>query len=397
MALVVALYLNKYKSPLFKPNNSMWNKFFIAYMLVIVISTLINGDALEEGGVYIPPSTPYDVISNMALFLLSFMPFVFGRNFLTKLEDNEYMFKMMVLFALIYTIPMVWEIRFSPQLHKMLYGYFPGDFIQQMRADGFRPVVLIGHGLTLSFWFSTCIIAGLALYINKVKATKFFGLKMLIFFTVILLFCKTVSAVIYLVLALIFLLLLRPKTQIKLSLLLIGFIMIYPLNTASQFVKDQDVLDYISSYGDYGVNRAQSLETRFNNESILMEKAMRRPVFGWSGWGRNRIFAYGKDITITDGQWIIQFGIYGIAGFIFYYSLLIYPIILALRSYKYIDNKKHQVYFSTLVIITTIGILDSVPNTGMMPVHLLLAGALLGQAEHLRNKQKRQLEDEIRS
>src|SRR5699024_3988850 len=52
--------------------------------------------------------------------------------------------------------------------------------------------------------------------------------------------------------------------------------------------------------------RADSLQTRLTNEDRLSAKALQRPVFGWGGWGRNRVYnKYGKDISITDGMWII--------------------------------------------------------------------------------------------
>ena len=34
-----------------------------------------------------------------------------------------------------------------------------------------------------------------------------------------------------------------------------------------------------------------------------------RPIFGWGGWGRNRVYdEMGNDMAVTDGYWIIFFG-----------------------------------------------------------------------------------------
>jgi hypothetical protein len=382
LTLIVLLFIKKQKNPIHKPG--LWNKFFIGYLLVMVISSLLNSDALVTGEVHLPGSTPYDAFSNIVLFLLAFIPFFFGRNFFNNLQDTEYMYKTMVIVALIYTIPMLYEIRFSPQLHTMIYGYFPGDFIQQMRGDGFRPVVLIGHGLALAFWFATCVIAAIALYKNKVKVTKMFGLKAIIYMVVILILCKTVSVVIYLIFATALIFLLKLNKQITFSIVIALGVMVYPFNAASQFVKNGDMLSFVESYSK---DRANSLGTRFYNEERLMKRALERPFFGWSGWGRNRIYQNGKDVTITDGRWIIEFGTNGAVGFAFYYLILLYPLFLALKYFKYIKDEKHRVYFASLAIILAVGIFDSVPNTGMMSVHLLLAGALLGQAELLKSRQ----------
>lgn len=380
LALVVVLFIKKQKNPIFK--SGVWNKYLFAYLIAIVISTLTNFDANVSGGVHLTGASFFDVLVDPLTFLLVFMPFFLGRNFFNDPQDTEYMFKTLAVFALIYTIPMLWELRFSPQLHTYLYGYFPGEFLQQVRSGGFRPVVFIGHGLALAFWFSTCIIATLALYKTKVKP---FGLIIIIYLITILVLCKTVSVVIYIIFAAILMFFLKQKKQLLLTLTVTTLVMVYPFNATSQFIKNDDVLDYVRSHS---VDRAQSLETRFVNEEQLIERALERPYFGWSGWGRNRVYRNSRDITVTDGQWVIVFGYHGAVGFLFYYMILIYPIILAFKNYKYVEDEKHRIYLVTLVIILGIGIVDSVPNTGMMPVHLLLAGALLGQCEFIKNRQK---------
>ena len=34
-------------------------------------------------------------------------------------------------------------------------------------------------------------------------------------------------------------------------------------------------------------DRARSLALRFNNEALLLERALEKPTFGWGGFGRN--------------------------------------------------------------------------------------------------------------
>lgn len=381
LTLFLLLKVKKQKIPILKP--SVWNRFLIAFLVTIAISTILNFDNVVSGGRYLHGSGVFDVFVNPIVFLLSFMPFFLGRTFFDNPNDTEAIFRVLVMLALIYTLPMLWELRLSPQLHLNVFGYFPGDFIQQVRADGFRPVVFVGHGLTLAFWFSTCTIACLALFKAKVKS---FGLVKVAYLIVILVLCKTASALIFLVFAIVLLFFLKPKKQIMLSLLAASMVMVYPFNATSQFVKNEDMLNYV---GNYSADRRQSMETRFTNEHRLVEKALERPFFGWSGWGRNRVYKGGRDITISDGKWVITLGLYGGVGFVFYYIMLIYPIILALKTYQYQSDEQQQVYLVALVIILTTVIFNSVPNTAMTPIHLLLAGALLGQCEYIRNKQKK--------
>src|SRR5690606_24234269 len=78
------------------------------------------------------------------------------------------------------------------------------------------------------------------------------------------------------------------------------------------------------STGEYLVNfvervidsdRAESLASRFHNENLLAERALERPVFGWGGWNRSRVYnEEGEDISTTDGLWIIVLGKTGFFG-----------------------------------------------------------------------------------
>jgi hypothetical protein len=179
---------------------------------------------------------------------------------------------------------------------------------------------------------------------------------------------------------------LEPSKQIKWALLLASLILFYPISKTLEIFPDKEI---ISTIKDFNHERAESLETRFINEKVLLDRALEKPYFGWSGWGRNRIYdMYGKDITITDGKWIIEFGLYGIFGFVFYYLILLMPLVYARKNINYIQEPKDKVYFAALACILGVCIIDSVPNTGMGPIHLLMAGALLGQSELLAKQKK---------
>ena len=54
--------------------------------------------------------------------------------------------------GLIYSLPMLLEIRFAPQFSYWFYGYWIELFDQQIRFGGYRPVVFMGHGLVTAFF-----------------------------------------------------------------------------------------------------------------------------------------------------------------------------------------------------------------------------------------------------
>ena len=384
LSLAVFLFLLRKKFRIFQP--SATTMIVICYLLAVVISSELNSEPVVNGARLLPGLSHYDAFSNAVRTILFLMPFFLGRYFLNNIKDMQAIFKALVILALFYTLFMLVELRLSPQIHNWVYGYAANNFMQQVRGDGYRPVVFLGHGLKLAFWFSTCLIAAVALQKNKIRYSMFSGTIILCYMLFILVLCKTWSALAYGLIGILFITKFSPSKQIKLSLLFAALVLLYPLSKTAGVFPDKEI---VSSIKNYSVERAQSLEFRFENEDILLNHALEKPYFGWNGWGRNRLYSEwsdAKDITVTDGQWIIEFGINGAMGFLFYYAILLMPLYYAMKKVNYIEDEKDKIYFSTLAFILAIGIIDSVPNTGMGSMHLLFAGALLGQAEAIKKR-----------
>ncbi len=384
LSLAIFLYIKNKKFTIFP--SGFPSKILIGYLLVLVISTELNSDAYVIGNKFFPALTHYDALSTIVRVLLTLMPFFLGRFFLNNVEDNEKIFKTLVVFGLLYTPFMLIELRLSPQFHTWVYGYTSVDFVQQMRGEGYRPTVFYGHGLGLAFWISTCVIAAVALQKNKMRISGFSASKVVIYLSIILILCKTWSAMAYAMLAMFFIFKLKPVKQTKWALIIAIIVFTYPAAKISGIFPDRAI---ISTIQQYSPERAQSLEFRFDNETILLARALERPYFGWNGWGRNRVYdENGKDISVTDGKWIIELGINGFMGFIFFYAILLVPLFYAHKNIDNIENPRQKVYFAALAIMLAICIFDSVPNTGMGFMHWLLAGALLGQSELLAKQKK---------
>ncbi len=382
LSLAVILFSTGRRFQLFP--KGMPTKIIIAYLASIVISTLLNPDPIIIGRRFLPGLTYYDSLSETIRTILALMPFFLGRAFLNDLKDNEWIFKLLVIYGMLYSIPMLGEVRLSPLLHLWAYGFSPIDFFQQMRAGGYRPTVFYGHGAGLAFWIGTCIIAALALRKNKVRISIFSSSQVVMYLMIVLILSKTWAALIYVFLANFLMFKFYPRKQIKWSLILVAIVMIYPVTKTFGLFPDKSI---ISNIQQYSAERAQSLEFRFQNEDILMERALQKPFFGWSGWGRARVYyPDGGSASVTDGKWIIELGSNGVVGFIFSYALFFITLLYALRNIENIENPKDKVYFASLSIILAICVIDSIPNTGMNTMHLLLAGVLLGQAESLKKR-----------
>jgi hypothetical protein len=247
-------------------------------------------------------------------------------------------------------------------------------------------MVFIGHGLALAFWFSTAVIAAGVLFKNKIRTSFASPLAVLCYLIIILFLCKTWSAMLYVMFGLLFVFKLKPSKQIKLSLIIASMVILYPLAKVVGVFPSKEIVSTISQYSPA---RAQSLEFRFQNEDAMLEHALKKPFFGWGGWGRNRIYSKedGRDLSVIDGRWIGELGVNGVVGFLLTYIILLTPLYYAQKTIHYIKDSKDQVYFASLAVILMIGIVDSIPNSGMGPMHLFFAGILIAQAELLM-KQK---------
>ena len=392
LSIVLFLLLLRKKFRIFQPGLS--TKLFIAYFIVMGITVELNTvPIIISGSKYLPGLTHHDTFSLIIRLIIYTLPFYLGRYFSTSLRDTELFFKIMVGMALVYTLPMLFELKMSPQLHNIAYGYQPSQFVQEIRENGYRPMVFVGHGLGLAFWMSTCVLAASALLKNKIRATILSPLALVCYLFVILIFCKTWSATVYAMLGMIFILKSRPAAQVKWSLILAALVILYPVTKVNGIFPEKEIINLISQYNP---ERAQSLEFRFRNENEMLAHALERPYFGWGNWGRNRIYSDwdGRDVSVIDGRWIAELGTNGWIGFIFCYLILLTPLYYAHKTFKHIKEPKDQIFFAALAVILAICVLDSIPNTGMGPIHLFLAGILLGQAEALKQQQNLLLNEE---
>src|SRR5439155_16012393 len=81
--------------------------------------------------------------------------------------------------------------------------------------------------------------------------------------------------------------------------------------------------------------RALSLQCRFDNENMLLKKAMQKPLFGWGPNGRNLVTAPDGTIeSIPDGLWVIAIGSTGIVGLIALFTAMLLPVALVKRRFR---------------------------------------------------------------
>ncbi|WP_372836000.1 hypothetical protein, partial [Puniceibacterium confluentis] len=320
-------------------------------------------------------------------FLL-ILPFLLARQHLANGGAQKDLMLALMIGGLVYSVPMLIEIRLSPQLNNWIYGYYQHFFGQSIRAGGFRPVVFLYHGLWVAFFAMTAAVSAFALWRND-KSHNISLLLAAAYLSVVLVLAKSLGALIFAVALVPCVVLLGTVMQIRVAILIGALAVAYPVLKGADLVPQDKLLAQAAAIDP---ERAASLEFRFDNENTLLERAYLKPVFGWGSWGRNHILDpnTGNILTVTDGRWIILIGIYGWVGYLAEFGLLLLPLLLLWREAVAMREDVVSPFIAPLSLILAVNIFDMLPNATLTPLTWLVVGALTGYAEVLKSQRLKQ-------
>lgn len=347
------------------------------------ITSVMNDDMVFTGGIPKPALTWYDAASAVEGALVMLLPFFVGRQFLRKPGDSEELLRVLVIVELLYSIPTLLEVRLSPQLHYWFYGYPAGDFLQQIRNGGYRPMVFIGHGLVTAFFLMAAVVAAAALWRVRVRVTAVPPALVTAWLGVVLVLSNSLGALMYAAGLSPVILMAKPRLQMRLAVILASFALLYPMARMADLVPTDTLLEWSRSYS---AEREQSLGFRFMQEEELLKRASQRLVFGWGGYSRSHVYEIdsGADISVTDGIWIIVLGTLGVFGFIGHFGLLTLPVYNLARTFRLSTSERERLILSATALMMAINVVDLIPNSPLMPWTWLMCGSLLGRSEALR-------------
>jgi hypothetical protein len=361
------------------------------YVLCPFITAALNQDPVNIGGRVLPPADYYDALSAAATQFISIIPFIVGRAFLRTARSTQDIMIVLVVTGLIYSIPLLFEIRMSPQLHGWLYGYVPTDFIQTVReGGGFRPMAFMGHGLTAAFFLMTTVVAATALWKTGFRYAGWSASGAAAYLGVVLILCKSAAAIVYAAIAAPLIRFASPKIQVRVALALVSLSLLYPVLRTADLIPVDTI---VSSASFFSEQRADSMKFRFDNESGLLTRASERILFGWGRFGRSRLYDpdTGKDMSVTDGRWIITIGQFGLVGFLLEFGLLALGVFRCRSALRLPSPSTDQFLLGALALIVAIGVVNLLPNGALLASTWLLSGALLGRADEM--KRSRPLRD----
>ncbi len=355
----------------------------LVLMVGAIATAATNQDPLVYGPLRLPPVSIKDGISDAIRDLLQYaLPFFIGRAFFRSSRDLRDLFRVIAVAGLLYTLPIIVELRLSPQLHRWTYGFFQHGFSSTVRYGGYRPMVYMANGLALTLFMATACLANTAL----TKAMRSIGRSGAVlglpgyfrtpYLLVMLVMCKSIASVSYGVIGSTLIASLKPRMLMRVALVLTVIVMAYPMMRATDTFPVTRLLDVIRSVD---AERSQSLEFRFRNEDALLEKVRERSAFGWGGFSRARIFDdRGIDRSVTDGYWIIMLGARGVLGLACTFGLLVIPVALAYRRLSSIASLANRTLVATLALIIAIHMVDLMPNGLFSYLPVFFSGALMG-------------------
>lgn len=345
-----------------------------------MITVFTNSDPILVGGRFIPGLRVYDGLSSFMNNWIYALPLLMGRRYLSEVDQHRTLLRVFIIATAAYSVLMLIEIQISPQLHRMVYGYFPHMFAQSVRFGGYRPMVFLGHGLLIALLTGMALIAAATMWRATASSaatslTKGRYALATVSFAVMLVLNKSIGAIVTGFGAVCVVLLAGKRTQMTIAALIAVSVLFYPILRGGGFVPTASILQIADT-----VNKAGSLGVRFSNEDALLEKAEQRLLFGWGGWGRSRVYddESGRDVSITDGAWIIIIGGQGWIGYLSRFGLLCLPILFLWRARKADDFPMET---AGLCMVMAMNLADLIPNAGLRPITWLIAGALLGAAE----------------
>lgn len=350
-----------------------WIDFpMIAWCLSSVPSALLNGLGL------------YDGLSNsLDLVVVWGLPYFLGRLYFSDVDSLHDLAMGLFLGGVVYVPLCLFELRMSPQLHAIVYGFDPTRFEMNVRFGGWRPTVFMTHGLMVAMWMSMCSLVGIWLWVNgslkpwRGYAPGWFVIPLVV--TTVL--CKSTGA---LVLLLAGLLLLWWVYRFRTRAPMVVLALVAPLYILVRITGIWSGDEFVDAANMVSAERAESLETRLNNEDSLADKALKRPFFGWGGWGRSRVSdETGRDISVTDGLWIIEFGVRGFVGLIAMLSVLLFPYVALCRrlpAWEWI--RPYAGHVAALTAVVGFYLLDCLANAMVNPIYVLAAGGITGLMLH---------------
>jgi hypothetical protein len=308
------------------------------------------------------------------------IPYLVGRLYFNEIDGLRELAIGIIIGGLVYVPLCLFEVRFSPQLHRLFYGFHPAGFAMAIRFGGYRPMVFMQHGLMVGMWMTSATLCAVWLWRTRALVSLFNLPTSLLagVLAVTAVLCKSSGAIGLLLVGLATLFINRVTRSAAVLAIVALIAPAYMVVRSEGWWTGQQLVDLALMLDE---ERGQSIMVRLSNENQLIDKAAEKPWFGWGGWGRWRITDEytGDDVTKSDGMWIITRGERGLVGLVSVTIVLLLPLALLLMRVP-ARHWSLPIFAApaALSILLLLWSMDNLLNAMFNPVYVLAAGGLSG-------------------
>ncbi|TWT97598.1 hypothetical protein Pla108_17500 [Botrimarina colliarenosi] len=322
----------------------------------------------------------YDALSvGVRQVLVWAIPYVVGRAYFGSNIGMRDLATALIVGGLVYVPFCLAEVRLSPQLHNMVYGYQQNQFWRNIRFDGFRPIVFMQSGLMVGTWMAASSVVAIWSWVTgRTRVMSLSWPLVCVTLVVTTVLCKALYAILLMLVAVGLLAVLRKvRTTVPLVLLLLS-VPTYMILRTTQAVRADSVSTFAVPL--FGADRAQSLEARLLQEDALQKHVEDRLAFGWGGWRRSwPKDPYTGDFELRglDGLWTIVLGENGCYGLFTLFLFLLTPVALMLARFDANElNRDDYGAAAALSVSLLLFACDCLLNGMLNPFYLVIAGGL---------------------
>lgn len=319
------------------------------------------------------------------------IPYFFGRIYFQDFGALKDLAAGIVIGGLVYVPFCLWEIRMSPQLHRMIYGFATGAWFEKERLGGYRPTVFMQTGLAVGMWMAAAGLVAAALAMSRsVRHMRGVPTSWLAVGLVgITVLCKSLGAISLMLVGLAAVVWAVWRGARWHLLALAATVPLYIVGRMSETIESASLIGIAERV--FSEDRVTSLAARFRQEEMLGRKAFEKPLWGWGGWRRAMVVDEDGRQALRgwDSLWIITFGERGLTGLISIFAVLLAPmVLLVLRSGRLGGGDRGVV--AGLAVVVVLWAIDNLFNAMLNPVFVCASGALASLGVLLGQARRRQ-------
>jgi hypothetical protein len=324
--------------------------------------------------------------ASLVQMTLWFLPYLVGRIYLTDVESLRDLVLGMVVGGLCLIPLCLFEFRMSPVLQSTMYGV--GTW-EGLRYGGWRPRVFFSSSLELGLWMNAVTLVAWWLW-RTGEMKRLGGVSGGLIVAAMLITsiaCKTTGATLLFVTGTAALWVSwRTKTKWAICALL-SIAPLYYVVRVSELWSGAQAVELVRTF--INPERAHSLQYRFDNEDLLIAKAMHRPIFGWGGFGRNLVYdETGRQFSIIDGMWVIALGPNGCVGLALMATSMLLPGVLFLKRFPVKQwDQPSLAPAAVIAVVVDLYLLDGLMNGMINVIYVIAAGGLVNIVPSLAGPQ----------